>query len=174
MSQLDSERIKKGLSRIWMVWGALLYSLFVYVMLCHMLDSSWEPILDSSSPSDTLRILLYIVSAVLLVTSHYFRNYILTSKDPKTNAAYIERASKANTNPAIVRYSTAVICSTTTGTSVGVAGLGMFLLTEDFQTLYLLVAISAIAVVYHRPKKSEFESLVSSLNGTKTQPSPKG
>jgi len=68
----------------------------------------------------------------------------------------------------VVKYSIAVICSMATCMSVGVAGLGMFLLTKDFQTLYVLVAISAIAIVYHRPKRSEFESLASSVNGIKT------
>ena len=135
-----------------------------------MLDSSWEPILDSSFPSDALKLLLYGVSALLLITSHYFRNYLLTSENPKNYANYIKRASKTNSNPAIVKYSTAVICSIAINMSVGIAGFGMFLLIKDFQSIYLLAAISAIAIVYHRPKKSELQSVASPMNGIETLP----
>ena len=164
MSPIDGEDIKKGLRKIWMVWGALLFSLYLYVKISHMLDSRWEPILDYSFPSDTLKIILYIASVLLLILSRYFRNYILTSKNPKNDANYIKRASKTNSNPAIVKYSTAVICSNAIAMNIGIAGFVMFLLTKDFQTLYILVAISAIAVVYHRPRMRELESIASAMN----------
>ena len=164
MSQVNTDDIKKELRKTWMMWGALLYSLFLYIKICHLLDSRWEPILNNSFPAETLKIIVFIVSAVLLIFSLYWRNYILTSNNPKTDAGYIKRASKTNSNPAVIKYSTAVICSTAIALNVGIAGFGMFLLIKDFQTLYLLVTISAIAVVYYRPKKSELESVVSSMN----------
>lgn len=167
MSQVSADDIKKGLRKTWMLWGALLYSLFLYIKICHMLDSEWEPILNNNFPTETLKILIYIVSAVLLIFSLYFRNYILTSKNPKNDAGYIKHASKTNSNPAVIKYSTAVICSIAIALNVGIAGFGMFLLIKDFQTLYLLVTLSSIAVVYHRPKKSELESVITSMKNIK-------
>ena len=167
MGSMDEVGFKKGIRRLWMLWGVLLFSLYLYVKICHMLDSRWEPILDNSFPIDTLKMILYIVCALLLVLSRYFRNYVLTSQNPKNNANYLKRASKTNSNPAIIKYSTAVICSIAIALNVGIAGFGMFLLTKDLHTLYILVAISAIAVIYHRPKLSELESVASTMNSMK-------
>jgi len=158
------EDFRKDIRKVWMLWGALLFSLYLYVKICYMLDSRWEPILDNSFPSGTLKTVLYIASALILILSRYFRNYILTSKNPKNDANYIKRALKTNSNPAIVKYSTAVICSNAIAMSIGISGFGMFLLTKDFQTLYILVVISAIAVVYHRPRIRELESVASAMN----------
>ncbi len=158
------EDYRKDIRKIWVIWGALLLSLYLYVKICFMLDYTWEPILDKSFLSGALKAVLYITSALLFILSRYFRSYILTSKNSKNYANYLKRASKTNSNPAVVKYSTAVICSNAIALSIGIVGFVMFLLTKDFQTLYILVAISAIAVVYHRPKMRELESVASEMN----------
>jgi hypothetical protein len=157
------EDFRKEIRKIWMIWGALLFSLYLYVKICHILDPRWEPILGANFPFDTLKIILYIVSGLLLILGHYFRNYLLTSQNPKNEANYLKRAFKTNSNPAVVKYSTAVICSIAISLSIGIAGFGMFLLSKDFQTLYILVAIAAIAVIYHRPRMRELENVASTM-----------
>lgn len=162
---MDGDHIKTELRIIWMTWGAMFISLYFYIRVCHMLDLGWEPILDKNFQSNILKVVLYIVSVLLFILSIYCRKYILKSK----NDNYIKRASRMQLKPAIVKYATAVIFSNAVAMLIGIAGIGMFLLTKDFQTLYIFVAISAIALVYHRPKTSEFENVASSMNNIKPE-----
>ena len=42
---------------------------------------------------------------------------------------------------------------------IGIMGLVLFFLGDNFQVLYTFMAISAIAMLFYRPKRQELETL---------------
>jgi hypothetical protein len=57
------------------------------------------------------------------------------------------------------KYTSAVIASLVMCEGVGIYGLILFLLGKDATDLYLLLGISAAAMVYYRPKREELVNL---------------
>ncbi|MBU2499127.1 MAG: hypothetical protein KKE57_09510 [Proteobacteria bacterium] len=43
--------------------------------------------------------------------------------------------------------------------SIGIYGLVLFFLGDSLRTLYTFIGISALAIIYHRPKREELETL---------------
>ena len=90
----------------------------------------------------------------------------MNSQSEKNEANYIKRASKNNNHPAVVKYGTAVIVSIAVSESIGILGFGLFLLSKDFKNLYILAAISAMAMLYHCPQRRELDKVASTMKHT--------
>jgi hypothetical protein len=56
-------------------------------------------------------------------------------------------------------YTTAMIVSLALSESIGIYGLVLFLLGDSFQTLYIFISISALAMFFYRPKREDLETL---------------
>jgi hypothetical protein len=64
-----------------------------------------------------------------------------------------------NTAPFVGKYTTFVIVSLALSESIGIYGFVLFLLGDSFQTLYTFIAVSALAMIFYRPKRKELEKL---------------
>ena len=71
----------------------------------------------------------------------------------------VERMVKWDAPPYIAQYATAVIVSLALSESIGIYGFVLFLLGGGFKTLYTFIGISAVAMVFYRPKREEMEKL---------------
>ena len=65
-------------------------------------------------------------------------------------------------NKLMARYTPAVVISLAISESIAIFGLVLFILGDDFQTLYIFLVVSAIAMIFHRPKNEELRQLSSS------------
>ncbi len=70
------------------------------------------------------------------------------------------KPTESNRKDPVKTYATAVLVSCAFAESIGVCGLVLFLLRPDFQTLYMFIAVSAIAMIVYRPKREELEGLL--------------
>lgn len=65
----------------------------------------------------------------------------------------------------------ALMVSLALSESIAIYGLVLFFLGDDYQSLYLFVGISAIAMFFYRPKKEELEELIrAAMQGVDTLP----
>ena len=48
--------------------------------------------------------------------------------------------------------------------SIGIYGLVLFMMGEDFQTLYIFLFLAALIMFWHRPKTEEYEQLVNNTH----------
>ncbi|MBF0243119.1 MAG: hypothetical protein HQK64_11685 [Desulfamplus sp.] len=152
----DRDSVKKSILRVWIIWGAMFFSLFIYVALCHILAPSLKPIVNSTNfPIDTLKNSLFVASIAAFFFSIYIRKFILNPESKLTRFNQI--ASQTNIDPAILRYQTAVIISVAISESIGIFGLVIFFLSKDINTLYIFIGMSATAMIYNIPKRSEIE-----------------
>jgi hypothetical protein len=170
METTDKEAIEKGLRILWVIWVAMFGSLLIYVFICHQLGENMRPTGHPDFPLGLLKNILYIVALVTLVGTHFIRKLMLASRLGSSEA----RPSKtgvASVAPSFVaRYTAALIVSLALSESIGIYGLVLFLLGDNFQALYIFIGISAAAMFFYRPKREELESLAidKQMKGTPT------
>ncbi|MBF0377896.1 MAG: hypothetical protein HQK72_10485 [Desulfamplus sp.] len=151
----NSNMLKKGFLRIWIIWGAMFGSLLMYVVICHILEPTWKPIVDAGFPLKTFNNALFVAAIAAFFLSNYIRKFILKSESQL--ARFREIAARTNINPVIFKYQTAVIISLAISESIGIFGFIIFLLSKDINTFYIFIAISAASMIYNIPKVSEIE-----------------
>lgn len=152
-----SDILKKGVVRIWIIWGAMLFSLFVYVIVANILEPTLKPAVSSDFPINTFRNVLYGASIVMFFIGDYIRKYIIKAKSSNQLPRFNELTAQSSIPPELLKYQTAVIISLAFSESIGIFGLIMFLLSKDMGSLYIFVGSSAAAMLYHIPKLSEIE-----------------
>ena len=80
---------------------------------------------------------------------------------------YIKRAEKTNSNPSVIKYLTAIICSLVISLTITILGFILFLLSKDFVTFYAFAGLSVLAMIYHRPKFKELHEIALSMENNK-------
>jgi cell division protein FtsL len=100
-----------------------------------------------------LKTVLYLFTFIIIVITRYIRRFILSGKGQYGQATQ-------NFQPlTLQKYTTAMIVAWALLESIGIFGLVLFLLGKNPMDLYLLILISAAAMLWYRPKKDELVSL---------------
>jgi len=148
----EKDAIEKGMQTLWFIWAAMLGSLLIYVFLCYQLSETIRSSAGSDSFIELFRNILFGVGAVTFFIAFFLRRTMLSVRAglPK---------SKLNAAPFVPKYATAVIVSLALSEGIGIYGFVLFLLGDSFQTLYTFIAVSALAMVFYRPKRVELERL---------------
>lgn len=154
-----TDTLGKEMRTLWIVWAAMLFSLFAYVRLCYLLEH--EKVIGPRLGFSLALIagVLYVAGIAELFLAYYFRRFLLKVRSDKSEERLIKRAAKLNKSPIIVKYSTAVITSLALSEVVRILGVVLFFLGRDFHTLYIFIAISAAAMLFFRPKHKELQQL---------------
>ena len=71
----------------------------------------------------------------------------------------LKKSTRASRNPLLQRYSAAVIVASAMSQSIGVFGLILFFLGKNTVDLYVLILVSATAMLMVGPGKNEVISL---------------
>ncbi|MCP4353070.1 MAG: hypothetical protein GY795_47065 [Desulfobacterales bacterium] len=139
----------KSLVVTWIIWAAMFMSLAIYVLICHLIGDE----IRSGSievPASHIRLVKYIlvaVSAAEVVIAYFIRRFMLTRKVAATSLKE--------------RYTSAVLISLAFSESIGIFGMVLYFVDDSLPTLYSFIGISALAMVFYRPKADEFEKFCS-------------
>jgi F0F1-type ATP synthase membrane subunit c/vacuolar-type H+-ATPase subunit K len=156
----EKEAINKGMQTLWFIWAAMLGSLIIYIFVCHQLgEEIRRGFGESAFPLELFRNILYGVVAAELIISYYLRKFMLRGQSSATEAGIARRSSTLNQPPFVGQYTVVVIISFAISESIGIYGLMLFLLGGDFKTLYTFIVVTALAMVFYRPKRQELERL---------------
>ena len=161
MEAQEKNALDKGMKTLWLIWAAMLVSLLIYIFLCHQLGEGFKGTGASNVPIGLLRNIFFVVAVADLIVSYYLRRFTLKGR---TRAAGVTAGKGlfAQKQPAFVsQYSAAVIVTLALSESIGIYGLVLFLLGGGFKTLYIFIVVSALAMVFYRPrpKREEMEKL---------------
>lgn len=66
--------------------------------------------------------------------------------------------------PAKSRYLLTVIVSMVMAESIGLLGFILFMLGDDYNSLYIFTGLAVLALFLYRPKQEEYESIVEALS----------
>jgi len=149
---ITDEEIGKGLLTLKMIWFAMLASLAIYLFVGLQVATN----LKVSMNEETFVVLkwaLYGLAFITLIITRYIRNLILSSKgQPKP-------ATQSYQHPVLQKYTIAMTITWALSESIGIYGLILFFLGKNTTDLYLLILISAAAMLMYRPRKDEVISL---------------
>ncbi len=135
----------------WTVVGLTLTTVAAYLIFCHVAGEPWRIHL----PEDQrvlIRTLFYVLAIIGFPVTNLLRHIQLrlnqTMPGPK---------------PAKQRYLLTVIVSMGLAETVALMGLVIFLLGDDYNTLYIFTALSVLAVFLYRPKADEYREIMVAL-----------
>ena len=172
VNKLNSEQKREPIGELlvyYIIWGAFLASLVVYLIICHLIGSEFGNIGFDNDILWFLRGTLAFISAASLAFAYLIRKLILTVPHEDSKQRVIQRILTSIVlfpgfgQNALARYGTAIILSIFCAQSIGIFGLILFLINGEFVTLYIFVFSSAIALYYFRPKYDEFKRLAINL-----------
>jgi hypothetical protein len=155
----ERDAIDKGMKTLWVMWAAMVGSLFIYVFICHQPGIGFKGVEGTNLPVDLLRKILFAVAAAELIMAYYLRRFMLKGRSGATGVHGARGSAIMNQPPFVGHYSAAVIVSLAFSESIGIYGFVLCVLGGGFKTLYIFIAVSALAMVFYRPKREEMERL---------------
>ena len=109
-----------------------------------------------------IRTLLYVVAIVTFPLTNLIRHIQLRLNQtmPYSHSAPENEAKK--------RYLVTIIVSMSLIESVGIYGFVMFILGDNFNTLYIFSGLSILGMFLYRPKVDEYIQIIEALTRAKT------
>jgi hypothetical protein len=136
---IDEREKNAGMTTLRIIWIAMLASLAAYLLAGLLAAPRIRATMGVGSLS-LLRPALYAVGLLTLLAAGHVRRLI--------QGAAAE----------MPRYTSAVVASLAMCESVGIYGLILYLLGKSATDLFLLIGISAAAMVYYRPKEEDLSA----------------
>jgi F0F1-type ATP synthase membrane subunit c/vacuolar-type H+-ATPase subunit K len=159
---ITDEEVKKGLMTLNIIWFAILMSLVIYLVVGLQVKENMQTSMDAATFT-TFKSILYGIAAITLVIARFVRKFVLSEKGGKF---FVKSRSRQTTqNPVLAKYTAAMIISLALTESVGIYGLVLFFIGKNALDLYLLIAVSAIAMLFYRPNKEEIIALSQGADG---------
>jgi len=155
----ERDAIDKGVKTLWVIWAAMLVSLLMYVFICHQPGIGFKGVGGTDFPIGLLRNIFFGAGAAAWFMAYFMRRSMLSVRAGISKQKPVERVVTWDAPPYIAQYATAVIVSLALSESIGIYGFVLFLLGGGFTTLYTFIGISALAMVFYRPKREEMEKL---------------
>lgn len=152
-SNSKSDTLSNDLRLAWVITAAALFCLCGYVLIAHFLKADLQ---SQLALEETQRVVLRSVLYALAIATLPLTNLI------RHIAIRLNQTMPGNT-PAKKRYLVTVTVSMALVESVGLYGLIMFMLGDDFNTLYIFISMSALGMVLYRPKPMEYRAIVEAL-----------
>ena len=145
---MNTETLQKHFKVIRIIWIAMLASLAVYLVVCQLAGDAIRQGVGNDVPLDLMRRILIGIAVAELLLIDVIRKRTLK---PRRNVA---------PEAVIQRYSVTSLISCAIAESIGIFGMVLYFLGESDIYLYFLIAISAMTMVYYRPKFETLEGLV--------------
>ena len=154
--RVEPVQLKSDLFLPWLIQGVMLASLVVYVIVSIILgDQIQQPLPEEQRV--LIRTILYVVAIVTFPVTNLLR-YIQLRLNQTMPFSGIDPEVEAKK-----RYLVTVIVSMSLIESVGIFGFVMFILGDNFNTLYIFTGLSALGLLLYRPKVHEYAGIVKAL-----------
>ena len=156
LGRVEPVQLKSDLFLPWLIQGVMLASLVVYIIVCITLgDQIQHPLPEAQRI--LIRTILYVVAIVTFPMTNLLR-YIQLRLNQTMPFSSIDPEGEAKK-----RYLVTVIVSMSLIESVGIFGFVMFVLGDNFNTLYIFTGLSALGLFLYRPKVHEYAGIVEAL-----------
>lgn len=144
--QLQSDLLSSGIVR-----AVGLMSLIALIAVCHIYADKIQIGVEEQQRV-VIRTVLYIVAILTFPVMTFIRHVMLR----------LNLTMSSDKLPKF-RYMLTIIVSMLVSGSIGVYGFGMFILGDGYNTLYIFVMLSALAMFIYKPDPQEYKALVESL-----------
>jgi len=155
LGQVEHEQSKSDLILPWMVVAMMVAMLAAYVVVCHAFGEQLQEPLPQSQ-RELIRTILYAIAIVTFPLTNLIRHIQLRLNQ-----------TMPGDEPSKSRYLLTVTVSMVLVESVGIFGFVMFILGDDFNTLYIFTGLSALGMFLYRPKPDEYHDIIEARNARK-------
>jgi len=145
---IDDGELGRALKTLTVIWGSMLVSVLIYIFAIPRYVGENINALLPPEAYQMLRPALYIISVGLILGARFASKYILSGKTNLQN-------TRAAANPALQRYTTAMIIALGMSEAVAIFGLGLFIVARDTVSLYFLGAVSILSMLMYRPSRDD-------------------
>ncbi len=139
----------------WRVVYAVLLTVFIYNAVCYYYQAEIQTGMQEEQRV-FIRTLLYVVAILLLPLTNLVR-FVLVR---------LNQTMPGDTPPD-KRYLVTVLVTQSMIEIIALFGVLMFVLGDGFNTLSIFSVMAVLGALLHRPKLTEYESIVSELNKNK-------
>jgi hypothetical protein len=188
LGRVEPEQLKSDLLMPWVIQGVLIASLVAYVIVCITYgDRIQQPLPETQRV--LIRTIFYVVAIVTFPMTNLIRHVQLRlnqtmpyaqavpendesmdagAKTPGKGGVKSLLEQRSIATPGAVaeakkRYLVTVIVSMALIESVGIFGFVMFILGDNFNTLFIFSGLSALGMFLYRPKVDEYARIVEAL-----------
>ena len=155
----EKKQLLGGYKIILVIWWAIFGSLFIYFIVCHAIGDQLQNVGNTNVPVDMIKYALWGVSIVTLVSAHYIRKFLLSTG----STGFSSSQTASLQHPAAGKYTVVIIITLALLESIGIYGVVLFLIAKDTASLYQLLIVSGIAMIYYRPRKEELFELAAKM-----------
>ncbi len=139
--------------QIWMFIALLCIFQGGYIFLCHQFALELQ-VLDLKLETRVLiRSIFYIIAIINFPLTNLIRHVLL-----RLNQIMLSNKT------ALQRYTTTVVISLSFMAIIGTFGILMFILGDDFNSLYIFSVLALFGFFLQRPKFSEYTTIITALN----------
>jgi hypothetical protein len=155
-NRIEREQLLSDLVLPWVIVGMMSVMLAAYIVICHTLGEQLRQPLPEEQRV-LVRTVFYAVAIVTFPLTNLIRHIQLRLNQT------MPCSQAAHTNAAKRRYLVTVIVSMALVDVVGIFGLIMFVLGDDFNTLYIFTGLSALGLFLYRPKADEYFEIIEAI-----------
>lgn len=135
----------------WLICAAMLSFLLIYNVVCHLWGEEIRQPLDE--PQRVLiRTIFYVVAIAVFPLTNLLRFILLRLNQTMPGEKTAEQ-----------RYLVTIIVTQAMIEVVSLFGFIMFLLGDDFNTLYIFTLLGVVGIYLHKPKREELQSIIDAL-----------
>lgn len=135
----------------WLVCAAMLLFLLIYNVVCHLWGEDIRQPLDESQRV-LIRTIFYVIAIVLFPLTNLLRFILLRLNQTMPGEKTAEQ-----------RYLVTIVVTQGMIEVVSLFGLIMFVLGDDFNTLYIFTLMGVVGIYLHKPKREELQSIIDAL-----------
>lgn len=147
----ESKKLKSDLTLHWIFVGMMVCMLVVYNIICHTLGTEIQ-INIAEEQRIFIRTVLYVIAIILFPLVNLLRHILLRLNQ-----------TMPGDNPAKNRYLLTTIITISLIEVVGFFGFVMFILGDEFNTLYIFSMLGALGLFLHRPREQEYKHIIEAL-----------
>jgi F0F1-type ATP synthase membrane subunit c/vacuolar-type H+-ATPase subunit K len=146
---MDDSGLDNAVKTLTVIWGSMVMSVLIYMFaIPHFIGET----INIQLPPEVyqlLRTVLYVVSFGLILGARFISKYMLFGKGGSL------QTTRTTSNPALPRYTTAMIMALALSEAVAIFGLVLFLMAKDIMSLYFLGAVSILSMFMYRPSRED-------------------
>jgi len=159
MEMPGREENEKGLLILRIIWTGMLGFLFFYLILGHQLADEIGRSASATLPLDLVRNTLYGIAILTLLLIHFLRRRMTAGRSDDSGPTSSSTSSISNQSSVLAKYMSATIVSLALSESIGIYGLALIFLGDNTQALHIFIGISALAIIFYRPRRGKLEAL---------------
>ncbi len=152
LTSIKSNSSPTRFTLVWLIIAVFITMQIIYIVLCHSMANDLQQAMPDQQRI-IIRSIFYAIAIITFPLTRLIRHICirLNQTMPGNKSAY-------------QRYLISVIISQAIMESIGTLGFVMFILGDDFNTLYLFTGLALLGFFLYRPKQEEFATIVQALN----------